>query len=505
MDIAAYCRVSTDKSDQLNSLEAQKKFFAEYARRTGDTLVKVYADEGISGTKIKRRRQFLKMLEDAEIGLFQKVVVKDISRFARNTVDLLQSIRRLKALGIETQFLTANMTNMGDSEFVLTIFGALAQEESANTSKRVKFGKRVNAQKGKVPNLAYGYDKTRGDYFNLAVNAAEAAVVRTIFEKYVVDGCGACAIARSLNARGIRTKRGCRWSPTAVMRILTNRLYTGRIVNGKQEVEDFLTGRRVNKDSAEWIVTCRPELRIVQDDVFEKVQKAVARRGQTFGGCRQRRSNRYALSNLIKCADCGWSFRRVVRAGRTRRAKWVCSKRNGRGAASCGNATVIGEEELLAAIKGYFVGLLSARKNALSDFVAAMTRRICAEGDDGQLKALAARQERLSQGREKALNMYIDGLISRDELKTRLDKMQTEADEVKRSLCLAEGGIFGRGRLLGILAAEFCSLDDVVDMSALTNAHMRRLVERIVADGEGNVKIYIRHMGEDGAERPQTT
>lgn len=148
MNIVAYCRVSTDKTDQLNSLEAQKEFFSEYTKRTGDTLVRLYADEGISGTKIKNRKEFLRMMSDAEHGLFDMVVVKDISRFARNTVDLLQNIRKLKALGIETQFLTANMTSMGNSEFVLTIFGALAQEESANTSKRVKFGKKMNAEKG---------------------------------------------------------------------------------------------------------------------------------------------------------------------------------------------------------------------------------------------------------------------------------------------------------------------------------------------------------------------
>ena len=114
MNIAAYCRVSTDKADQLNSLEAQKEFFSEYTKRTGDTLVRLYADEGISGTKIKNRKEFLRMMADAEHGLFDMVVVKDISRFARNTVDLLQNVRKLKSLGIETQFLTANMTSMGN-------------------------------------------------------------------------------------------------------------------------------------------------------------------------------------------------------------------------------------------------------------------------------------------------------------------------------------------------------------------------------------------------------
>ena len=117
MNIAAYCRVSTDKADQLNSLEVQKEFFLAYTKKTGDTLVHLYADEGISGTKIRNRREFQRMLLDAEKGLFDMVVVKDISRFARNTVDLLQSVRRLKELGIETQFLTANMTSMGNSEF----------------------------------------------------------------------------------------------------------------------------------------------------------------------------------------------------------------------------------------------------------------------------------------------------------------------------------------------------------------------------------------------------
>jgi DNA invertase Pin-like site-specific DNA recombinase len=273
MNIAAYCRVSTDKADQLNSLEAQKQFFSEYTQRTGDNLVRLYADEGISGTKIKNRKEFLRMMADAEHGLFDMVVVKDISRFARNTVDLLQNVRKLKALGIETQFLTANMTSMGNSEFVLTIFGALAQEESANTSKRVKFGKKMNAEKGRVPNIVYGYDKTIGDYFNLAINEEEAAVIRQIYKWYIEEGYGAAKIANMLNAKGIRTKRNCQWSQNATCRILTNELYTGKIINGKQEVADFLTGQRTEKDETEWMVTERPELRIIEHkDCVERLK-----------------------------------------------------------------------------------------------------------------------------------------------------------------------------------------------------------------------------------------
>ena len=113
--------------------------------------------------QIKNRKEFLRMISDTDHGLFDMVVVKDLSYFVRNAVEFLQSVRKLKSLGIETQFLTANMTSMGNSEFVFNIFGALAQEESANTSKRVKFGKKMNAEKGRVPNIVYGYDKTIGD------------------------------------------------------------------------------------------------------------------------------------------------------------------------------------------------------------------------------------------------------------------------------------------------------------------------------------------------------
>ena len=282
MNIAAYCRVSTDKADQLNSLEAQKEFFSEYTKRTGDTLVRLYADEGISGTKIKNRKEFLRMMTDAEHGLFDMVVVKDISRFARNTVDLLQNVRKLKSLGIETQFLTANMTSMGNSEFVLTIFGALAQEESANTSKRVKFGKKMNAEKGRVPNIVYGYDKTIGDYFNLAINKEESKVVQQIYKWYTEEGYGAAKIANMLNEKGYKTKRNCKWSQNATCRILTNEIYTGKIINGKQEVSDFLTGQRRDKDETEWMVVERPELRIIEDETFEKAQEIYDDRMKTW-------------------------------------------------------------------------------------------------------------------------------------------------------------------------------------------------------------------------------
>ena len=163
-----------------------------------------------------------------------------------------------------------DMTSMGNSEFVLTIFGALAQEESANTSKRIKFGKKMNAEKGRVPNIVFGYDKTIGDYFKLSINENEAKAIRQIFQWYIEEGYGGSKIANMLNERGIKTKRGNNWSQNAVCRILTNEIYTGKIINGKEEIADFLTGQRKEKDESEWLVTIRPELRIIEEEVFDR-------------------------------------------------------------------------------------------------------------------------------------------------------------------------------------------------------------------------------------------
>ena len=150
MRIAPYCRVSTDKTDQLNSLEMQKKFYGEFAERNNHEIVHMYADEGISGTQMRKRPEFMRLMRDARLGKFDMVVTKDISRMARNVVDFLQSIRELKAIGIPVVFVNTNLSTE-DGELVLTMLAMVAQQESENTSKRIKFSKSLNAEKGRVP------------------------------------------------------------------------------------------------------------------------------------------------------------------------------------------------------------------------------------------------------------------------------------------------------------------------------------------------------------------
>lgn len=500
MNIAAYCRVSTEKEDQLNSLEAQKNFFLEYTGRSGDTLVKLYADEGLSGTKIKNRKQFLRMMADAEQGLFDMVVVKDISRFARNTVDLLQNIRRLRELGIETQFLTANMTSMGNSEFVLTVFGALAQEESANTSKRVKFGKKINAEKGRVPNIVFGYDKTIGEYFNLTINKAEADIVRQIYRWYLNEGHGAAKISYMLNERGIKTKRGCEWSQNAVCRILENELYTGKIINGKEEVADFLTGRRALKSEDEWYVVDRPDLRIISDEDFHEAGRLKAERGKKFKVDKERHSNQHLFSTLIKCKDCGWSFRRSVRTYKNTYVKWVCSGHN-RGADSCPNALSVNENELIEVIQQYFADILSKKKNVIDRVVNEFQKVYRAKDENvAYEKELRTAIEKLKRNRKKYMDMYTDDLITREELNAKIGGDKQEIERLENELRMVESRLTKSDQLQTILADTFKEIEDISHLREITNAQLRRVIDRIEVDHHGNVEVFLKLFRERGLD-----
>ncbi len=496
MNIAAYCRVSTDKDDQLHSLETQMNFFKEYTKRTGDKLVALYADEGISGTKIKNRKQFLKMMEDAEQGMFQMIVVKDISRFARNTVDLLQNIRRLRELGIEINFLTANMMSLGNSEFVLTIFGAMAQEESYNTSKRVKFGKKANAEKGRVPNMVYGYDKTIGEYFNLRINEEESNVVRQIFDWYVKDAYGTYKIADKLNSKGLRTKRGCKWSQNAVGRILTNEIYIGKIVNGKEEVKDFLTGRRALKSEEDWLITEKPELRIVSDEMFRAAAKLLNERNKNMKLNSSKRSNQHLFSTLIKCKDCGRSFRRATFTYKNTYVRWVCSKHN-RGIECCHNSIRVDENELIEALQNYFCKMLKDKKDVIADAIEQFNKTYKSKNENVALeKDLQTQLARIQRNRKKYMDMYTDDLITREELNEKIGKYKHEIEQIEYELKVLSNNITKGDLLKKLLSKKFKRIEDFCNMKNVTNGMLRKIIDRIEVDSSGNVEIFLKEKRE---------
>jgi len=301
MRYAAYCRVSTGSDEQLNSLINQTKFFEEYVRKTNDVLVNIYADRGISGKSMKQRPQFLKMLSDSEKNMFDALLVKDISRFARNTVDFLNGIRLLKSRNIDVIFVGANQKVIGESEFVLTVFAALAQEESCGLSKKIIFGKKQGAKRGRVPNVIYGYNKL--DTYNLEINETEAECVKEIFRLYCDEKMGLRRIANMLNDNGIPTKNNSLWNVKTVRRIIANPIYRGVLVNNKTETVDFISATRRNIPSEEQYRHIKENLKIVSDEIFFEANQRLSEMALKSSG-KKADTNRSGRPHLPCGKDC---------------------------------------------------------------------------------------------------------------------------------------------------------------------------------------------------------
>jgi len=497
MKIAAYCRVSTDKDEQIDSLIHQKEFFVEYAKRNGHELFRLYADEGISGTSLKKREEFKRLLRDAEFGLFDMVVVKDISRFARNTVDALQSIRKLKSMGINTLFLTANMDSMGDSEFILTLFSAMAQEESNNLSKRVKWGKKINAEKGRVPQRVFGYDRI--DKFTLQINPEEARIVRKIFALYNEQGMGCRTISMTLNRDGDKTKYGNEWNARGVRRVLVNPLYCGILVNHKYEIEDFLTGKQVNIPKEEQFYHERPEWAIVLPEVFQRAQEIMESRrikydsGEPFREARY--SNKHIFSTLIKCEHCGRSFTRKTYTYVNTRVYWRCVTNDQYTAEKCDNRVILDEPELLAEIRGYFATLIGDKElfvaSVLADFEKELPKLESAELTQQDLEA---KKKKLLAKKNRYQEMYANDLMTMEELQVKLQTLSGELKSCEEAMdqLATLGKVISNTETLLVQYTE--EIYRFLNLETVTNVDMRRILDHISVNKNGTVKVVLKDL-----------
>ena len=504
MKIAAYCRVSTEKEAQIDSLEKQIEFFNEFTQKNGYELYKLYADEGISGKQIKNRKQFQQMMKDAKAKKFERVVVKDVSRFARNTVDLLQSIRELKSYGIQVDFLNNGEVMEGGSEFILTILGAMAQQESANMSKRVKFGKDITAKKGRVPNLVFGYDKIPGEKYTLKINEEEAKIVKEIFESYVYKGMGTTKIAWELNDRGIRTKKTkSKWVQTSIVRMLKNPIYTGRVTNKKSEITDFITGTRKDLPEEDWIVADKPEMRIISDELFNRTQEILEQRSNEFKLKSKREKTEYVFSTLIYCKHCGYSFRRIKRKytdDGPEYIRWVCSGRNSMGVNHCPNTTVIDEEEHLNAIKEYLKSIISNKKNFMKA-VEKEFEKITAlrENNERSEESLLKEIEKVTVKKQKYMEMFQNEVINMQELKQYTNPLNEDIARLERELKLITSEIKEKDVLEKELTKTISTVDDILNNETITNSMLKTIIDVIEVGSEGNIEVRLKLLNEIGS------
>lgn len=495
MRIAAYCRVSTDKDEQIDSLNHQKDFFVEYAKRNGHKLFRLYADEGISGTSLKKREEFKRLLLDAELGLFDMVVVKDISRFARNTVDALQSIRKLKSMGISTLFLTANMDSMGDSEFILTLFSAMAQEESNNLSKRVKWGKKINAEKGRVPQKIFGYDRI--DNFTLEINPEEARIIRKIFALYNEQGLGCRTISMTLNRDEDKTKFGNDWNARGVRRVLVNPIYCGILVNHKYEIEDFLTGKQINIPKEEQFFHERPSWAIVEPEVFQRTQEIMESRrvkydsGEPFKEARY--SSKHIFSTLIKCEHCGRSFTRKSYTYVNTRVYWRCVTNDQYTAEKCDNRTCLEEPELLQQLREYFSSLIENRDAFIASILASLDKQLPASQNPEVIqKEIAEKRKKFLYKKDRYQEMYANDILSLAELKEKISGITEELKALDVDLEKLAMDKKLASNAEEIIHRYTLEIQRFLDLETVTNMDMRRILDHISVDREGHVRVVLK-------------
>ena len=495
MKIAAYCRVSTDKDEQIDSLIHQKEFFVEYAKRNGHELFRLYADEGITGTSLKKREEFKRLLRDAELGLFDMVVVKDISRFARNTVDALQSIRKLKSMGINVQFLTANMDSMGESEFVLTLFSAMAQEESNNLSKRVKWGKKINAEKGRVPQKVFGYDRI--DNFTLEINPEEARIVRKIFALYNEQGLGCRTISMALNRDDDRTKFGNEWNARGVRRVLLNPLYCGVLINHKYEIEDFLTGKQVNIPDEQRLYHERPAWAIVTKETFQKAQETMESRRIKYDSGEPFRDGRYSskhvFSTLIKCEHCGRSFTRKQYTYVNTRIYWRCVTNDQYTAEKCDNRVALDEPKLVDELRKYFASLIEDKEAFIASVLSSLDKQIpSAQNPEQARQEIEFKRKKLLNKKGRYQEMYADDVISMAELKDKLADIAESLKALDMDLSQIAQSAEIRSNAEQIAQHYRQEILRFLDLETVTNMDMRRIIDHISVNKDGNVRVVLK-------------
>ena len=439
---AAYARVSTDKEDQINSLANQRKYFEEYIKSKENLkYAGVYYDEGVTGTQTKKRSGFNKMIEDGKTGKIDLILTKEVSRFARNTIDTLKYTRVLKEYGVGVVFINDNIdTRDNDGEFRLSIMASVAQEESRKTSERVKWGQRRAMENGVVfgNNSIFGFNISGG---NLIVNQIEAEIVRLIFNKYTNEGKGSHIIARELYEAGIKPPRSSSgmWSGTMIMRVLRNEKYVGDLIQGKYVTKDYLTHKKEKNDGEKVFIKNHHEA-IIDREMWNRTREELDRRSE-LAKSKCKYSNRYWCSGKIICGECGAKF--IIRRSRKSSGEyiaWTCKNRaeHGRrkdseiGTVGCGMRT-INNKSLLECMR-FVTEKLCGDFDTVSDEIVSEIAKAEKSVTTDTVYAIERDIRETENKKLRVLDSYFSGQITDREKQLLCEKYDKETEHLKKRL-----------------------------------------------------------------------
>lgn len=518
MRVAAYCRVSTDEEDQLNSLDTQVKYYTgKIAENPNWTMVGIYADEGITGTRTDKREKFLKLMRDCEKGKVDLILTKSTTRFARNTVDSLTWIRKLRAMGIGVYFEEQNLDSLkAENETLLGFFSVMAQSESESISANVKWGIQKRMKNGTYSLRFKMLGLRKGDDGNPYIVADEAEVVRALF-RMILDGASLGQLKDFLESNNIKTPEGKDvWSISVIRYMLSNEKYVGDVLYQKTFRTDCISKKaKVNRGEVTRYLISNNHPAIIDRDTFNLVQAELARRNNkrkkldsavTEQG---KYSAKYALTELLVCGSCGGSFRRTSKSAKGKTTYyWRCVSRIEHGKTYCKDSAGIEEQMLHEAIcrclskmmanSGEVFSLIQSNlsyavsgNNAVLDVFSIEKQMNELKEDIQQMTELAARTEGDPERYEVELKKMFDQLVI---LRGKLDLAKSQAS--KSDSVNAEVA-----RIMDILKQTDMSFTEFDDVT------VRRLVECIQVCGNQKIIVTLKggYQAEEELRRREVT
>lgn len=499
--VAAYCRVSTDHEDQANSFESQQRYFRQYIERNPDwELYEIFADEGISGTNTKKRSEFKRMIACAKEGDFDLIITKEISRFARNTLDSIYYTRDLKKHGVGVIFMNDNINTLdGDAELRLAIMSSIAQEESRKTSERVKWGQKRQMEQGVVFGRSMlGYDVKDG---KMTVNEDGAKIVRLIFHKFANENKGTHVIARELREAGITPMRVKEWSNTVILRVIRNEKYCGDLVQKKTFTPDFLSHeKKYNRGEEEFVIIKDHHEPIVSRELFEKANRILDEKSLTQEG-KAKHSNRYPFSGKIKCGCCGSSYvaRYKNRKNGTRYKAWRCYKSATQGSPhtdkagnplGCSNPSIRNEDAVHIM---YLVtrSLQLEEKKITANLLSVIQSVLSVNTNYSHIEKLKEQIQTVEDKRTQLIDLCISGAITKQEFITKREACDKEISELQDTISGIDQQHLLADQQESVMKEITAAIHEIVSSVEYEDAFYSQILEKMVVQSKDTVDVYL--------------
>ncbi len=423
--VCFYARVSTDKDEQLHSLTSQISFFNDYITKVPNwDFVGSYIDEGISGTQVKKREEFLKMIEDANRHKFDLILTKEISRFSRNTLDSIKYTQELLSNGVGVYFLNDNInTILPDSELRLTIMSSIAQDEVRKLSERVSFGMKRSIDNGVVLGCSniYGYIKNKG---KLIIDEVQAKMIKVIFDRYANTMDGLSKVSRYLFSLGYKSRTGRKIDPTILTRIIENPKYKGYYCGHKSKVLDYRTKQKKRLNESDWIIykdynNVPP---IVSEELWERANIKLKQRQKSFTNRvvnKEVFQNRYTYSGKIYCGCHNLTYHRSSAGKRKNNPVWECQVYRRESLKGCSNPRVF-EFELDAVFKDAFNKLLKKRNTIFDEILNECRNYLESNNNEVEIKSLESKISLFNNKKAKLLELVMEEYLSKEDYKKQI-------------------------------------------------------------------------------------